>query len=90
MVAEWYELRIEGSAGTRAGIASSTSEGVAIGNSGRLCSTASGHAMRFESEQAAMDYLGKTATPANYRFEIVLCNHAAGQNGLIHPAIRAA
>lgn len=70
---EWYELRVEGSAGTQVGIAQNATEGIAIAQSGRLCSTASGQARRFGSEQEAAHYLLNMTIPANYRFEIVKC-----------------
>jgi hypothetical protein len=60
---QWYELRLEGSAGTRGDLTGNTQEGVAIATSGRLCSIASGDARKFESEEQA----------GNYRFEVVLC-----------------
>lgn len=87
-LAQWYELRLEGSAGTRAGIPKGATEGIAIGDNGRLCSIATGHAMRFESEQHAMDYLGKSTIPGNYRLEIVPCgNSPAGKREQIRSTI---
>lgn len=76
-MAQWYELRVDGSAGTRSGMARGATEGIAIGESGRLCSIASGHSKRFGCEREAMDYLFKTTIPGQYRFEAVLCGHAA-------------
>lgn len=73
----WYELRVEGSAGTIAGITKGASEGIAIADSGRLCSVASGQAKRFGSEQEAIAYLLNMTIPGNYRFEIVKCRAAA-------------
>ena len=73
--AEWYELRVAGSAGTSSEIAGSI--GIAIGENGRLCSISSGGAKRFETEQAAMDYLLMSSIPGDYRFEAVRCNSAA-------------
>ena len=73
---QWYELRVAGSAGTRASNTKGTNEGIAIADSGRLCSLALGHAMKFESEEQAREYLGKTTIPGNYGFEIVLCGAA--------------
>jgi hypothetical protein len=70
---QWYELRLEGSAGTRGDLTGNTQEGVAIATSGRLCSIASGDARRFESEEQAGEYLAKITIPGNYRFEVVLC-----------------
>ena len=70
---EWYELRVTGSAGTSAGIAAGTDEGIAVGENGRLCSLTSGSARRFESQQQAIDYLGKIKVSGDYQFEAVLC-----------------
>ena len=69
----WYELRVEGSAGTARGQAEGTKEGIAIAENGRLCSIASGEPRKFETEEQASGYLLKTALPGNYRFEVVLC-----------------
>jgi hypothetical protein len=69
----WYELRVEGSAGTRTGNTIGTAEGIAIANNGRLCSIDSGQAKRFASEQEAMQHLSKTNIPGNYCLEIVAC-----------------
>ena len=69
----WYELRVEGSAGTEAGIAQGAAEGIAIADNGRLCSIASGHARKFESKEDAIDYLGKIRVSGGYRFEAVMC-----------------
>lgn len=73
----WYELRLEGSAGTIAGIAKGTTEGIAIADNGRMCSIASGHAKRFAAEQEAVDHLLTMTIPGNYRFEVVKCRTAA-------------
>ena len=73
----WYELRVEGSAGTIAGIAKGAAEGIAIAYSGRLCSVASGHAKRFGSEQEATAYLLNMTIPSDYRFEIAPCQATA-------------
>jgi hypothetical protein len=73
--AQWYELRVVGSAGTTTEIAGSI--GIAIGENGRLCSISSGGAKRFETEQAAMDYLLMSSIPGNYRFEPVRCSSTA-------------
>ena len=73
----WYELRLEGSAGTNAGIAGGATEGIAIADNGRLCSTASGRARRFRTKQEAMDFLLNMTTPGNYRFEVVKCRTKA-------------
>ena len=70
---EWYELRVTGSAGTSAGVAAGTDEGIAVGENGRLCSLTSGSARRFESRQQAIDYLGKIKVSGDYQFEAVLC-----------------
>ncbi|MBI4206669.1 MAG: hypothetical protein HY527_16735 [Betaproteobacteria bacterium] len=77
--AQWYELRVVGSAGTRAGNASGAKEGIAIGENGRLCAVPSGQAKRFASEQDAMDYLAQTTIPGIYRFEAVLCQYSPPQ-----------
>jgi len=69
----WYELRVTGSAGTSAGAAAGTHEGIAVGENGRLCSISSGGARRFESKQQAIDYLGKIKVSGDYQFEAVLC-----------------
>ena len=69
----WYELRVTGSAGTSAGLAAGTDEGIAVGENGRLCSLTSGTARRFESQQQAIDYLGKIKVSGDYQFEAVLC-----------------
>jgi hypothetical protein len=74
---EWYELRVAGSAGTSAGIAAGTREGVVVGNNGRLCSLASGGARRFESKEQALEYLGKIKVSGDYQFEAVLCGKRA-------------
>jgi hypothetical protein len=68
--AQWYELRVLGSAGTSSEIAGSIA--IAISENGRLCSISSGDAKRFETEQAAMDYLFVSTVP-RYRFEAVRC-----------------
>jgi len=70
---EWYELRVVGSAGTGAGIAARASEGIAVGENGRLCALSSGGARRFESTQQALDYLGKIKVSGDYQFEAVRC-----------------
>lgn len=70
---QWYELRVTGSAGTSAGIAAGVHEGIAVGESGRLCSLASGGARRFTTRQEALDYLGKIKVSGDYQFEAVLC-----------------
>jgi len=78
---EWYELRVAGSAGTEAGAAAGVTEGIAVGEGGRLCSLASGVARRFESRQQALDYLGKVKVSGDYQFEAVLCRgKPAGTN----------
>ena len=71
---QWYELRVAGSAGTSAGIASGAHDGIAVGGNGRLCSLTSGAARRFESKQEALDYLGKIKVSGDYQFEAVLCH----------------
>jgi len=74
---EWYELRVVGSAGTGAGIAAGASEGIVVGENGRLCALASGGARRFESKQQALDYLGKIKVSGDYQFEAVRCDARA-------------
>ena len=69
----WYELRVTGSAGTSAGIAAGAHEGIAVGENGRLCSLTSSSVRRFESKEAALDYLGKLKVSGDYQFEPVLC-----------------
>jgi hypothetical protein len=69
----WYELRVVGSAGTRAGIAAGVHEGIAVGENGRLCALSSASARRFESTQQALDYLGKIKVSGDYQFEAVRC-----------------
>ena len=71
---EWYELRVVGSAGTGAGIAARASEGIAVGENGRLCALSSGGARRFESPQQALDYLGKLKDSGDHQFEAVRCD----------------
>ncbi|HZM43631.1 MAG TPA: hypothetical protein VFC14_02290 [Burkholderiales bacterium] len=75
--AVWYELRLEGSAGTSRGHAEGATEAIAIAESGRLCSIASGEARKFATEQEASEYLLKTTLPGHYRFEVVLCGYRA-------------
>jgi len=70
---QWYELRVAGSAGTGTGLAVGASEGIAVGENGRLCSLTSGGARQFESKQQAIDYLGKVKVSGDYQFEPVLC-----------------
>ena len=70
---EWFELRVAGSAGTKAGVAASANEGIAVGENGRLCSLSSGSARRFESAEQALDYLGKIKVSGDYEFEPVRC-----------------
>ena len=72
-LAEWYELRVAGSAGTVDGLASGAFAGIAVGEGGRLCSLTSGTARRFESQEQAIEYLGKLKVSGDYRFEAVLC-----------------
>jgi len=72
--AKWYELRVAGSAGTSSEISGSTA--IAIGENGRLCSVSSGAAKRFETDQAAMDYLFISTVP-RYRFETVRCTSSS-------------
>jgi hypothetical protein len=74
---QWYELRVDGSAGTQAGNAKGAIEGIAIGENGRLISIASGHPKMFESKQQAMDYLSKVMLSGDYQFEAVLCGPGA-------------
>jgi hypothetical protein len=70
---EWYELRVAGSAGTAEGRAAGALAGIAVGEGGRLCSLASGTARKFESQEQAIEYLGKIKVSGDYQFEAVLC-----------------
>jgi hypothetical protein len=72
-LAEWYELRVAGSAGTADGVATGAFAGIAVGEGGRLCALSSGSARRFESQQQAIEYLGKIKVSGDYQFEAVLC-----------------
>jgi hypothetical protein len=72
---KWYELRVAGSPGTTT-CDPTIREGVAISSTGRLCTLSSGQAMRFETEQLALDYLTTRTTPGRHRFEIVVCGGA--------------
>lgn len=74
---KWYELRVVGSAGTGAGIAAGASEGIVVGENGRLCSFASGYARKFESPQQALEYLRRIRVSGEYEFEPVLCGSTA-------------
>lgn len=74
---EWYELRVAGSAGTSAVISAGIHEGIAVGESGRLCALSSGGARRFESKQQALDYLRTIKVSGDYQFEAVLCGARA-------------
>ncbi len=74
---KWYELRVVGSAGTSAAIAAVTDDGIAVGESGRLCALSSGGARRFESREQALDYLGKIKVSGDYQFEAVRCDGRA-------------
>lgn len=74
---KWYELRVEGSAGTTSGLTADASEGIAVGENGRLCSLSSGCARKFDSPQQALDYLGKIKVSGDYRFEVVACGAKA-------------
>lgn len=73
MTFEWFELRVEGSAGTAAGLAAGALDGIAVGENGRLCSLSSGGARRFRSRGDALDYLAKIKISGDYRFEAVAC-----------------
>jgi hypothetical protein len=70
-MSDWYELRVTGSAGTRAGIDSGAHEGIAVAENGRLCALSSGGARRFESKEQALEYLGKIKVSGDYQFEAV-------------------
>jgi len=69
----WYELRVVGSAGTSACITGGVHEGIAVCENGRLCALSSGGARQFDSEQQAVDYLGKIKVSGDYQFEAVQC-----------------
>lgn len=73
---EWYELRVAGSAGTAQGMTAEALSGIAVGEGGRLCSLTSGSARRFESQQQAIEYLGKIKVSGDYQFEAVLCSRS--------------
>lgn len=72
--AQWYELRVQGSVGTREGAQRGTHEGIAIADDGYVCSLGSPHVKHFESEQAALEYLKRCTIPGKHQFEIVLCH----------------
>jgi len=74
---KWYELRVVGSTGTSAGIAAGASEGISVGENGRLCALSSGGARRFESTQQALEYLRRIRISGEYEFEPVLCGSTA-------------
>ena len=76
-LAEWYELRVAGSAGTVDGVTAGALTGIAVGEGGRLCALSSGSARRFESQQQAIEYLGKIKVSGDYQFEVVLCSDRA-------------
>jgi len=69
----WHELRVVGSVGTSAYITGEVHVGIAVGDNGRLCALSSGGARRFDSEQQALDYLGKIKVSGDYQFEVVPC-----------------
>ena len=70
---QWYELRVQGSVGTTAGATSDINDGIALSETGRLCSVSSGQAKKFDSEKDASEFLSKTTLPRIYPFEPVLC-----------------
>lgn len=70
---DWYELRVAGSAGTDAGIAAGTRDGIAVAENGRLCALSAGSARRFATKRQALDYLGKFKVSGDYQFEAVRC-----------------
>ena len=76
---QWYELRLDGSAGTQSGDAKGATEVIAIGENGRLISIALGHPKKFESKQQAMDYLSKVMLTGDYQLEAVLCGAATAE-----------
>jgi hypothetical protein len=59
--------------------AKGVTEGIAIGENGRLIPIASGHPKKFKSKQRAMDYLSKVILSGDYQFEAVLCGVAAAE-----------
>lgn len=77
--AQWYELRVAGSAGTSAGAESGINEAIALAENGRLCAVPSGQAKRFASERDAMDFLAQTTIPRIYQIEAVLCHYSPPQ-----------
>ena len=87
-LSQWYELRIEGGAGTRAGIAAGIKVGIAIGEDGRLCPVDAGRVMKFKSASDAEYYLNTSTNPGAYKLEIVLCGNTGAARPL--PSTRAA
>jgi hypothetical protein len=78
MSLDWFELRVAGSPGTVMGGRGGT-EGISVSEAGRLCTISSGLAMRFATEQDALDYLVRRTMPGRYRFEAVLCHIATSR-----------
>lgn len=66
---QWYELRVVGSAGTKA---ADMDHGLALDGQGRLCAISTGKAKRFSTEAEANDFLANLTLPRNYNFEAVL------------------
>lgn len=77
VLTQWYELRVAGSAGTRAGATTGLREGIALAENGRLCAVSSGSARKFETEQEAVEFLGKTSIPGMFDLVPVLCQAEA-------------
>ena len=75
----WYELRVAGSAGTKSERAGK--EGIAMAESGRLCAVSSGNAMKFATEQQAVEFLSSTSLYGIYEFEPVRVEAAPSGSG---------
>lgn len=88
-LSRWYELRIAGCVGTRAANGGGIKEGIAIGESGRLCSVLSGQAKKFETREQAFDFLAQTTLPRLYNFEPVLCQATDPGQSNVPPAAQA-
>jgi hypothetical protein len=80
----WYELRVAGSRGTST-CEQGLTAGIAISDTGRLCSIQSARARKFATAQEAADYLARVTIPGIYAFEPVLC-----ESGVMAGLARAA
>ena len=81
MMSEWYELRVEGSAGTPTGVAQCATEGIAMDDNGRLCALASERAKRFKGEREAIEFLFQTTISRGYPFAVVRCGATMKKHG---------